>query len=305
MKVLVTGGAGFIGSNLAEELVRRGHEVVVFDNFYLGTRKNLEGLDIEVVNGDIRDADSVNKAANGAAIIFNQAAASSSPMFAKDLRGAVAANVDGFINILNAAKENGTKKIIYASTSSVYGNIPPPLREDMNVTPPNFYAATKLANEHLAKVYANEYGIETVGFRYMSVYGPREEGKGVFANLVSQFLWAIQKNEQPVIYGDGNQTRDFVYVKDVVAANMLAMEKSVGSEVFNVGTGKATSLNALIDLLNKILGKNIKSKYIKTPVKNYIDTQLADITKIKNILGFRPEYSLEDGIKHMLTKLSL
>jgi len=301
MKILVTGGAGFIGSNLVEELARRGHAVVAFDNFYLGTRKNLEGLDIEVVNGDIRDADSVNKAASGVDIVFNKAAASSSPMFAKDLRGAVAVNIDGFINILNASMENGIKKIIYASTSSIYGNLSPPLREDMNVTPPNFYAATKLANEHLAKVYTSEYGIETVGFRYMSVYGPKEEGKGVFANLVSQFLWAIQKNESPVIYGSGEQTRDFVYVKDVVTANILAMEKNnIGSEVFNIGTGTATSLNSLTTLLNRLLGKNVKPKYIKMPVKNYIDTQLGDISKISAKLGFKPLYTLEAGIKDML-----
>lgn len=301
MKILVTGGAGFIGSNLVEELVRRGHSVIVLDNFSLGTKKNLQGLDVKVVEGDIRDKKTVNIAASGADVIFNQAAASSSPMFAKDLRGAVAANIDGFINILNAARENGAKRIIYASTSSVYGNLPPPLREDMNVTPPNFYAATKLANEHLAKIYTSECGIETVGFRYMSIYGPKEEGKGIFANLVSQFLWAIQKNESPVIYGSGEQTRDFVYVKDVVAANLLAMEKSkIGSEVFNIGTGTATSLNSLTTLLNRLLGKNVKPGYIKMPVKNYIDTQLGDISKISEKLGFKPKYNLEAGIKDML-----
>lgn len=299
MKILVTGGAGFIGSNLVEELVRRGHEVVAFDNFYLGDKKNLEGLDVKVVTGDIRNAELVTKAANGVDIIFNQAAASSSPMFAQDLRSAVAANIDGFINILNAARVSASK-IIYASTSSVYGNLPPPLREDMNVTPPNFYAVTKLANEQLASVYTSEYGIETVGFRYMSVYGPKEEGKGIFANLVSQFLWALQKDEQPVIYGGGSQTRDFIYVKDVVAANILAMERGRGGEVFNVGTGVGTTLNSLVALLNRLLGKDIKPKYIQIPVKNYIDTQLADISKIKRMLGFEPKYTLEKGIQDML-----
>lgn len=299
MKILVTGGAGFIGSNLVEELVRLGHEAVVLDNFYLGTKKNLEGLDAEIINGDIRNADVVNKAANGVDVIFNEAASSSSPMFMKNLRDAVSVNVDGFINILNAARDNSSK-VVYASTSSIYGNLPPPLREDMNVTPPNFYSATKLFNEQLAAVYTSEYGIETVGFRYMSVYGPKEEGKGVFANLASQFLWALQKNEQPVIYGNGSQTRDFVYVGDVVQANILAMKKKLGGEVFNVGTGIGTSLNTLVDLLNKILGKNVKPKYIETPVKNYIDTQLADISKIKKMLGFEPKYMLEEGIKDML-----
>ena len=299
MKILVTGGAGFVGSNLVEELVKLGHDVVVLDNFFLGTKKNLEGLGVETFNGDIRDADIVSKAADAAEVIFNEAAASSSPMFAKNLRDAVSVNVDGFINILNAARDNGSK-VVYASTSSIYGNLPPPLREDVNVTPPNFYSVTKLFNEQLASIYTTEYGIETVGFRYMSVYGPKEEGKGVFANLVSQFLWSLKKNEQPVIYGDGKQTRDFVYVKDVVQANILAMKTGKGGEVFNVGTGVATSLNSLVALLNRLLEKNIQPKYIEMPVKNYIDTQLADITKIKKMLGFEPKYILEQGIKDMI-----
>lgn len=299
MKILVTGGAGFIGSNLAEELAKRGHEVVALDNFYLGTRKNLKGLNVKIIDGDIRDKDVVNKASDGVDVIFNQAAASSSPMFMKNLRDAVSVNVDGFINVLNAARENSAK-IVYASTSSIYANLHPPLREEMKVIPPNFYSVTKLFNEQLAAVYTSEYNIDTVGFRYTSVYGPKEEDKGVFANLVSQFLWALQKGEQPVIYGSGEQTRDFVYVKDVVAANILAMEKGKGSEVFNVGTGVATSLNALVALLNRLLGKNIRPKYIKMPVKNYIDTQLADISKIKRALGFEPKYTLEAGIKEML-----
>ncbi len=301
MKILVTGGAGFVGSNLAEELSKLGNDVVVLDNFFLGTEKNTEGLGVDVIKGDLRDAEAVNKACNGVDVIFNQAAASSSPMFAKNLREAVAVNVDGFVNILNAAKENGTQRIVYASTSSLYGNTAGKLREDMKITPPNFYSATKLANENLARVFTTECGIETVGLRYMSVYGPREEGKGVFANLVSQFLWAMQKNEQPVIYGNGAQTRDFVYVKDVVQANILAMEKNkIGSEIFNVGTGTATSLNSLISLLNRLLGKNIQPKYIEIPVKNYIDTQLSDIAKIKTVLGYAPQYTLEDGIKDVL-----
>ncbi len=299
MKVLVTGGAGFIGSNLVEELSKRGYEVVALDNFYLGTRKNLEGLDVKIIDGDIRNAELVAKAGNGVDCIFNQAAASSSPMFMKNLRDAVSANTDGFINILNAARENGARKVVYASTSSIYGNAGGALREDIRVTPPNFYAVTKMFNEQLASVFTNEYGIQTVGFRYMSVYGPREEGKGVFANLVSQFLWAMKRDEQPLIYGDGTQTRDFVYVKDVVEANMLALEKDV-TDVFNVGTGVATSMNSLIAMLNRILGKSITPAYVATPVKNYIDTQLADISKIGRVLGFKPKYNLEKGIRDML-----
>ena len=301
MKILVTGGAGFIGSNLACELVKLGHEVVVLDSFFLGSMDNLASVKdkVKVVKGDIRKEEDVMKAAEGVNVIFNEAAASSSPMFKDDLRGSVAANVDGFVNILNAARKNDAE-VIYASTSSVYGNNPPPLKEDMKINPPNFYAATKFAGEHLSAVFTSEYGVKTIGFRYMSVYGPREESKKTFANLVSQFLWSMQKDEAPVIYGDGKQTRDFTYVADVVQANILAMDANIKHDIFNVGTAKATSINEMIDILNKVLGKDIKPKYIETPVKNYILTQLSDISKIKAALGFEPKYTLEQGIRAIL-----
>ncbi|MFH0949080.1 MAG: SDR family NAD(P)-dependent oxidoreductase, partial [Candidatus Aenigmatarchaeota archaeon] len=226
MKILVTGGAGFIGSNLVRALVRADYDVIALDNFSLGTEKNLHNIknNLRTVKGNILDSDLLLDLTKNVDIIFNQAAASSSPMFKKNLKEALSVNIDGFVNILNAAKENNVRRVIYASTSSVYGNANPPLREDMKIEPVNFYASSKLMNEHLAALYSIEYGLETVGFRYMSVYGPNEESKGIFANLVTQFLWAMQKNEQPVIYGDGSQSRDFTYVKDVVEANILAME---------------------------------------------------------------------------------
>lgn len=303
MKILVTGGAGFIGSNIAEELVKLGHDVVVLDNFFMGREENLKSVikSVTLVKGDIRDEKLVSKASSNCDVIFNEAAASSSPMFFKDLRGAVSVNVDGFINVLNAARDNSAR-LIYASTSSIYGNNPPPLKEDMNVYPVNFYSSTKLINEHFASLFSKEYGIESVGLRYMSVYGPHEESKGMFANLVSQFLWAMQKDEQPVIYGDGSQTRDFTYVKDIVRANILAMKSMHGSgDVFNAGSGVATSLNELVGILNKILGKKIKPKYVPNSVKNYISTQEADVSKIKKALGFETSFSLEEGIKDMIS----
>ncbi len=302
MKILVTGGAGFIGSNIVEELVRLGHNVVVLDNLFMGSEENLRDVkdSITFVKGDIRDEKVVSKVSGGCDIIFNEAAASSSPMFFKDLRGAVSVNVDGFINVLNAAKDNSAR-LVYASTSSIYGNNSPPLKEDMEVHPVNFYSSTKLINEHLASLFSKEYGIESVGLRYMSVYGPHEESKGMFANLVSQFLWAMQKDEQPVIYGDGSQTRDFTYVKDIVRANIIAMKSMRGSgDVFNVGSGNATSLNELVGILNKILGKKIKPKYVPNDVKNYISTQEADVSKIKKMLGFETGFSLEEGIRDMI-----
>lgn len=302
MKSLVTGGAGFIGSNIVEELVKLGHEVIVLDDFSLGSEDNLSTVKdkIEIVKGDVRNFDLIKKITKCLDFVFHESAASSSPMFFSDLRNAFSVNTDGFINILNASRDNGVKKVIHASTSSIYGNNPGPLREDIKIIPPNFYSASKLAAEHLADIFSNEYGLDIIGLRYMSIYGPHEESKGKFANLVSQFLWAMLKNEQPVIYGDGEQTRDFTFVGDAVQANILAMNSKIKNDIFNVGTGKSTSLNELVDIINKILGKNIKPKYIEMPVKNYIKTQLADISKIEKALGYSPKYNLEEGIKLLL-----
>ncbi len=299
MKILVTGGAGFIGSNVVEELAINGHEAIAFDNFFLGKKENLSGIKVKIIKGDIRDRSAIEKAAEGCDFIFNESAASSSPMFKQNLQDAVSTNIDGFVNVLDVARKNDCG-LIYASTSSVYGNTDGALREDIKVIPPNFYAATKLANEHLARIYSDEYGIKAIGFRYMSVYGKHEEGKGVFANLVSQFLWAMKKNEQPLIYGDGKQTRDFIFAKDVAAAHLLAMKSNAKNEVINIGTGKATSLNDLISVLNEVLGKNIKPRYTKVPVKNYIAKQKADTSKAEKLIGFKAKYSLEDGIKEIL-----
>lgn len=303
MKILVTGGCGFIGSNIVEELVRRNHDVVVLDNLSLGRKESLKSVNgsVEIIEGDIRDEKIVSKAAGGCDIIFNEAAASSSPMFMKSLKDAVSVNVNGFINVLNAAKDNSAR-LIYASTSSIYGNSLPPLKEDMKTFPVNFYSTTKLMNEHFAALYSKEHGLETVGFRYMSVYGPHEESKRNFANLVTQFLWAMQKDEQPVIYGDGTQTRDFTYAKDVVHANILAMksEKKFSGEVLNVGTGVPTSLNELVAVLNRLLKKNIMPKYVPNTVKNYIAAQETDISRIRDVLGFTPRFTLEDGIRDMI-----
>lgn len=304
MKVLVTGGAGFIGSNLAEALVEKGHDVTILDNFFLGVEKNLAkiGNNVKLVKGDIRDYDLVLKLTKNMDVIFHQAAASSSPMFRENLKDALSVNIDGTVHVLNAAKINNVKRVVYASTSSIYGNAPSPLREDMPVKPVNFYASSKLMKEHLAALFGLEYGLETVGLRYASIYGPHEEGKGRFANLVSQFLWAMKKGEQPIVYGNGKQTRDFTYVKDICQANILAAttKKKMIGEVLNAGTGKATSFNKLIEILNMMLATKLKPKYVKVPIKNYIDTQMHDITKISRALGYKPQYTLERGIAEML-----
>ena len=298
MKCLVTGGAGFIGSNLAEGLLKEGHEIVILDNFSMGRMANISAIkkQITVIKGDLCDETAVKKAAKGCDVIFNEAAASSSQMFMKDLRKSVAINVDGFINVLHAAMANNAK-VIYASTSSIYANNKPPLSENMPVTPPNFYSITKMANEHLAYLFYREYGLQTIGFRYMSVYGPHEKGKGPYANMVTQFLWDMMKGKDPILYGNGEQTRDFVFVGDIVKANMLAMNTNIGGEVINLGIGKDTSLNDLVKKLNSVLGTNIQPQYVENKVKMYIATQKADVRKARRLLGWEAQIKIDDGIK--------
>jgi nucleoside-diphosphate-sugar epimerase len=304
MKILVTGGAGFIGSNLAREAVERGWQVRVFDNFYLGSLENLSIIkkEIELIKGDIRDKKTIDAATRGVDYIFHQAAVSSSQMFVPDPSEGFSVNVQGFANLLFHAHKNGVQRVVYASTSSIYGDLPTPHREDMFIKScPNHYAASKLASEYLAKAHTLEHGLETVGLRYFSVYGPGEEKKGKYANMVSQFLWVMRNGEPPVIYGDGSQTRDFTYVKDVVEANFLAMKKKHASgEVFNIGTGRSVTINEVVALLNKHLGKNLKPKYIRNPIRNYVYHTLADTEKAKNLLGFEARVPLEKGIEMLV-----
>src|SRR3989338_11680441 len=205
MKILVTGGAGFVGSNIVAEL-SGSHDIVVLDDFSLGAEENIKAIRdrIEIIKGDITDYETVRRASSGCDCVLHQAAASSSPMFLKSLQRAVSVNVNGFINILESCRANDVKRLVYASTSSMYGNLGGFLKEDMSVFPPNFYSAAKLMKEYLAVNYSQQYGLQAVGLRYMSIYGPNEKSKGIYANLVSQFLWSMQRDEQPVIWGRGS-----------------------------------------------------------------------------------------------------
>lgn len=306
MNILVTGGAGFIGSHVVEELVKKGHKVVALDNLYLGTPENLKEImevypdRITFVKGDVRDAELIFKIVKEHEIeaISHQAAVSSAPMFVPDPREGVEANIQGFLNILEAARRFDIKKVVYASTSSIYNILPPPHREDMHVQPRTFYEYSLWMREHAAKIYYDLHGIETIGLRYFSIYGPREQHKGKYANIVSQFLWKMMKGEAPVIFGNGTQTRDFTYVKDVAEANIIAIEKKgLGGEVFNIGTGKETTFNEIVQLLNKILGTNIQPQYVPNPIKNYVYRTQADTTKAEKQLGFKAKTTLETGIK--------
>jgi UDP-glucose 4-epimerase len=301
MRVLVTGGLGFIGSNLSAKLVVDGHEVVIIDNLLLGRYENVAKIKdkIIIVEGDVNNKEDLQKV-GPVDIIFHLAASSSAPMFEKDLKAAYYNNIIGHVAVLEYAKEVGAQKVIYASTSSIYGNNPTPLRESDNVVPPNYYSVTKFAQEHTSHIFSRVHGLEIIGFRFMSVYGPNEKSKGHFANLVSQFIWDMVAGKSPVLYGDGTQRRDFTYVGDIVQALTLAMntDKRFGSEIFNIGSTKDYSLLEMVDIINEANGTQIKPELIPNPVKEgYVMTQLASIDKISKQLGYEPSVSLEEGIK--------
>jgi nucleoside-diphosphate-sugar epimerase len=304
LKCAVFGGAGFIGSNIVEALLECGYHVTVLDNFSTGSMKNLESLSgsLEILNGDIRDAELVKKAMNGSDFVNIQAAASSSTMFKSNPREALSINLDGFTNILQTASNLGIKRVVYASSSTIYGNRPDVLEENLIPLPGNLYATSKLCNEYIAQAFCYEMGLETIGLRYMSVYGPREQSKGVYANVVTQFMLAMQSGKRPIIYGDGKQTRDFVFVKDVVQANLLALKAPSisGPKIYNVGVGTENSFNQLIDVLNLALGTKITPEYQPNPIVGYQMRQIGNITKIQTELNFKPSYTLLSGIQKML-----
>lgn len=306
-KILVTGGAGFIGSNFCN-LNKKQYEITALDNLFLGDKDNLEE-GVNFLQGDACDFADLNKVGQ-VDYVLHLAGTSSAPMFLEEgfVRGYVN-SVQSFVTVLDWARQNGVKKVLYASTSSLYGNNPPPLVETQQVTPPNHYAVTKELYEHCAACYHKIYPeIEIIGFRFMSVYGKNEEAKGVYANLISQFCWDIGRDLSPVVYGDGEQTRDFTNVRDVVAAITLAMEteQKLGAEIFNIGTGRTTSLNAIITAINQSFGKNVPVQYIENPVKEgYVKTQHADISKISKILGYTPKVQLEEGIAEQVKNLRM
>ena len=297
MKILVTGALGFIGSNLTERLVKEGHEITALDNLHTGAESNIQTVKskIKFVKGSAGEIKSMDEKFD---VIFHQGTYSSTPMYRQNPH-LVASVIDDWISILEYAKKNGTR-IVWASTSSVYNGQEPPHREDMDVKITDFYTEARYAMERLAELYYKLYEVQSVGLRYFSVYGPHERSKGKYANLISQFLWDAQKNEQPVVYGDGTQTRDFTYVDDIVEANMLAMKSPTRFGIYNVGTGSAVTINEMIVLLGKKLGKEIKPRYVKNEIKNNVQHTLADTTKAKKELGFQAVVGLSDGIQRLI-----
>ncbi|MEJ5292157.1 MAG: NAD-dependent epimerase/dehydratase family protein [Candidatus Methanosuratincola sp.] len=301
MKFLVTGGSGFIGSNIVWRLLSEGNEVTVLDDMSLGRLENLPtdaGSRLRVIKGDVRDRALLDESFRGVDGVFYDAARSSSPMFSPDPREGVDVNVMGFLNAMECARKHEVP-VVYASTSSLYSRCTPPHSEEMSVVPGSFYEYSFLAREMAARLYHELYGVRAIGLRYFSVYGPREEGKRTYANNISQFIWEILNGKRPVIYGDGTQTRDFIFVEDVVEANLLAMRGAAEGKfgVFNVGTGVETTFNRVIELLNEELGTRISPAYIENPIKNYVMRTQAETSKAERVLGFRARVPLREGIR--------
>jgi UDP-N-acetylglucosamine 4-epimerase len=305
-RVLVTGGAGFIGSNLVEALLADNSVTLVrvLDNLATGSFKNIEPFQndnrFEFIEGDIRDYNTCLQACTGIDFISHQAALGSVPRSVNDPLTSNNVNITGTLNIFTAAKEKGVKRIVYAASSSTYGDHPGlPKLEDKIGNPLSPYAVTKYVNELYAKVYANLYGMELIGLRYFNIFGPRQNPKGPYAAVIPLFVKAIMENEPPVINGDGEHSRDFTYVSNAVQANINAMftaNKEAANQVYNIACGEQTSLNQLFNELRKIAGSNLEAKH-GPERKGDVKHSLADISKAKNLLGYNPTITVEDGLK--------
>jgi len=299
---LVTGGAGFIGSHLAEELVRRGHRVRVADSLITGNRRNLSHIPgVDFLEGDLADVSVAQRAVVGMDYVLHQAAIPSVPRSVKDPITTNRANIDASLNVLVAARDAGVKRLVYAGSSSAYGNTPTlPKREDMPANPLSPYALQKLVAEQYGQMFTALYGFEVVTIRYFNVFGPRQDPGSPYSGVISLFATALLEGRQPTIYGDGEQTRDFTYVANVVDGVLRACEaKGASGEVINVATGGRISLNQLLRVMNGIVGTTLQAIYEEERAGDVKDSQ-ADITKAKTLLGYEPTVSLEEGLKHTL-----
>jgi UDP-glucose 4-epimerase len=301
-RYLVTGGAGFIGSHLAEELLRRGQAVRVVDSLITGKRRNLEPLNgVEFVEGDLADLSIAVAAVKGMDYVLHQAAIPSVPRSVKDPVTSNHANIDASLNVLVAARDAGVKRVVYAGSSSAYGDTPTlPKREDMPTNPLSPYALQKLVAEQYCQMFTRLYGLETVTIRYFNVFGPRQDPGSPYSGVISLFSTALLEGRQPLIYGDGEQTRDFTYIANVVDGVLRACAAAdAPGEVINVATGGRVSLNELLRTMNRIVGTNIEAIY-KDPREGDVRDSQADISKARRLLGYTPLVSLEDGLRRTL-----
>jgi UDP-glucose 4-epimerase len=302
MKVLVTGGAGFIGSHLVEELVRRGHQVVVLDDLSTGKVGNIErllkGANAELVRGSVTDLSLVTGLVKDVAYIFHLAALASVPRSIENPRACHEVNLSGTLNVLLAAMEKGVRKVVYSSSSSVYGDAPTlPKREEMAPQPLSPYAVAKLAGEYYCQVFNEVYKLPTVCLRYFNVYGPRQDPNSQYAAAIPSFIQRALAGDPPIVFGDGEQTRDFTFVKDAVAANILATE-SEASGIFNIGSGQSITINRLVKLVLELTGSQVKPVYRQLRAGD-VRHSLADISRSK-AFGYEPQYDLRAGLSETI-----
>lgn len=285
----MTGGAGFIGSHLVEKLVQKGHKVRVFDNFSTGREKNLAACKrhVKIIPADLRDLPALRRAMKGVETVFHQAAMVSVQESQKNPKKAYETNVLGTFNTFHAAVQEGVRQVIYASSCAA-------------ASPISFYGESKKINEWTAALFNHHFGLRTVGLRYFNVFGPRQNPDSPYSGVISIFLEKFRNSERPVIFGDGRQTRDFIYVEDVVQANWLASrKKNAGGQVLNVGTGRKTSLNELVAILKELFHKDLQPRYAKARAGD-IRHSRADMNQTKAHLSFTAQYSLKRALKQIL-----
>jgi nucleoside-diphosphate-sugar epimerase len=300
MRYLVIGGAGFIGSNTVDEILRRGHSAVVLDDFSAGREENLKQCagKVEIIRGSITDLPVVQKACEGADYVIHLAARTSVPRSVKDPLESNRINIDGTLNVLVAARDAKVRRVVYAASSSAYGETPTqPKRENMCSDPISPYGVTKFVGELYAKVFLRCYGLETVCLRYFNVFGPRQDPTSQYSGVLSKFITTLLVDGQPVIFGDGEQSRDFTYIENVVQANLLACEaQNSAGRTLNAGTGGRYTLNETLRLLEKISGKKTAAKYEPPRAGDILHSQ-ADISEARKALGYDPKIDFEEGLR--------
>jgi nucleoside-diphosphate-sugar epimerase len=304
-RALVTGGAGFIGSNLARALLERGDDVRVLDNFSTGNRDNLAGLDVEIVEGELRSYERVHNAVRGSEIVYHLGALGSVPRSVQDPLTSSAVNVEGTLNVLLAARDEGVKRVVYSSSSSVYGaKTELPVDESLQCDPISPYGVAKLAAERYCISFSRVYeSLECVALRYFNVFGPRQSPFSQYAAMVPLFITAIANGEPVTIYGDGEQSRDFTFVGNVIDATLRAADvEEASGEIFNVAAGSPASVNTVADTIGAILERPVE-KHNAPPRPGDIRHSWADLAKAERILGYRPQVDLEDGLRRTIASL--
>jgi len=306
-RLAVTGGAGFIGSNLAEHFCRKGHTVTIVDNFSTGREENLAGWPpearerVQLVRSDINDTEALRQAFRGVHFVFHEAAIPSVPRSIDDPAATTRSNISGTLSVLIAARDEGVRRVVFASSSSIYGDDPNlPKQENRTGRPLSPYALSKVVGEEFCRLFLKLYGLETVCLRYFNVFGPRQDPKSEYAAVVPRFATRLIRREPPIVYGDGEQTRDFTFVSNVVDANWVAATHAdAAGECFNIGCGTRTSLNQLLREMKSILGVDCQASHLPARTGD-VRHSFADVSKAGTVLGYRPAVSLREGLAKVL-----